>query len=131
WKADAGSLAYAFPTYEGTGPKTDLPAAELSTIRQVNADALRDERPATIRQFGRSQVLVVHACPLRGPIAGATGWTMTRVFTAEGRPYNQLLIGLSVMALTVVGSAIWLALILLSWSRKLIRLETALAARDR
>ena len=40
WQADAGSLAYAFPTYEGTGPKTDLPAAELSTIRRVNADAL-------------------------------------------------------------------------------------------
>jgi hypothetical protein len=33
WQADAGSLAYAFPTYEGTGPKTDLPVAELSTIR--------------------------------------------------------------------------------------------------
>ena len=26
WQADAGSLAYAFPTYEGTGPKTDLPS---------------------------------------------------------------------------------------------------------
>src|SRR6478752_6951201 len=75
WKADVGSLAYAFPTYEGSGPKTDLPAAELSTIRQVNADALRTERPVTIRQFGRSQVLVVHACPLRGPIAETTGWT--------------------------------------------------------
>jgi hypothetical protein len=34
WQADAGSLAYAFPSYEGTGPKTDLPAAELNTIRR-------------------------------------------------------------------------------------------------
>ena len=25
-----GSLAYAFPTYEGTGPKTDVPAAEMA-----------------------------------------------------------------------------------------------------
>ena len=33
WQADQGSLAYAFPTYEGTGPKTDLPSAELNTIR--------------------------------------------------------------------------------------------------
>ena len=56
---------------------------------------------------------------------------MTRVFTAEGPAYNQLLIGLSVLALTVLGSALWLALILLSWSRKLARLESALAARDR
>jgi signal transduction histidine kinase len=130
WQADSGSLAYAFPTYEGTGPKTDLPAAELSTIRQVNADALRGERPVTLQQAGRSQVLVVHACPLRGPLADATGWTMARVFTAEGRAYTQLLIGLSVLALTVLGSALWLALILWSWSRKLARLETALAARD-
>jgi signal transduction histidine kinase len=129
WKADSGSLAYAFPTYEGTGPKTDVPAAELSTIRQVNADALRGKRPVTLRQYGRSQVLVVHACPLRG-VTDATGWTMARVFTAEGRAYNQLLIGLSVLALTVLGSALWLALILWSWSRKLMRLETALAARD-
>ena len=24
WQSDAGPLAYAFPTYQGTGPKTDL-----------------------------------------------------------------------------------------------------------
>ncbi|MCV5785139.1 sensor histidine kinase, partial [Escherichia coli] len=78
WQADAGSLAYAFPTYEGTGPKTDLPAAELNTIREVNAQALRAGRPSSVRQSGRSQILIVHACPLRGPLTGVTGWTMTR-----------------------------------------------------
>src|SRR6266436_6030947 len=25
WQSQTGALAYAFPTYEGTGPKTDLP----------------------------------------------------------------------------------------------------------
>jgi hypothetical protein len=45
WQADAGSLAYAFPTYEGTGPKTDLPEAERASIRQVNGDVARCERP--------------------------------------------------------------------------------------
>lgn len=39
----SGSLAYAFPTYEGSGPKTDLPVAELATIRQVNAESLSAE----------------------------------------------------------------------------------------
>jgi signal transduction histidine kinase len=130
WQADAGSLGYAFPTYEGTGPKTDLPAAELSTIRRVNADALSAHRPVTVKLAGRSQVLVVHACPLRGPIADVTGWTMTRAFTAEGRAYNQLLIGLAIMALTVFGSAVWLARILYLWSRQLVRLEAELAGRD-
>ena len=54
WQADIGSLAYAFPSYEGTGPKTDLPAAELNSIRQVNAEALRSDRPAVLRRSGRS-----------------------------------------------------------------------------
>src|SRR5216684_2875847 len=29
WQSEAGSFAYAFPTYEGAGPKTDVPQAEL------------------------------------------------------------------------------------------------------
>jgi signal transduction histidine kinase len=130
WQADTGSLAYAFPSYEGTGPKTDLPAAELNTIRQVNAEALRSGRPALIRQSGRSQVLLVNACPLGGPLQGVTGWTMTRMFTAAGPAYNQLLIGLLVLALTIFGSAVWLARILYSWSRKIAGLEHALSGRN-
>src|SRR5438105_9576789 len=119
WQAGRGSLAYAFPSYEGTGPKTDLPAAELTTIGQVNAEALRSGRPAIARQSGRSQALLVHACPLPGALQGMTAWTMTRVFTAGGPAYNQLLVGLAVLALTIFGSAIWLARILYSWSRKI------------
>ena len=130
WQSANGPLAYAFPTYEGTGPKTDLPAAELPTIRQANLDALRNERPVTVRQSGQSQVLVLHACPLEGPIPEVTAWTMTRVFTGQGRAYNQFLAGLAVLALTVLGSAAWLAFILVGWSRKIARLETALAARE-
>jgi signal transduction histidine kinase len=130
WQHDEGSLAYAFPTYEGTGPKTDLPPAELSTIREVNAQALQADRPVTIRQTGQSQVLVVEACPLPGPIEDVTGWTMARAFTGEGRAYNQLLMGLAMLAFTVIGSAVWLARILYSWSHKIARLETALAQND-
>jgi signal transduction histidine kinase len=129
WQSDNRPLAYAFPTYQGTGPKTDVPAAELATIGQVNADALRNERPVTIRQTGQSQVLVLHACPLPGPLADVTAWTMTRAFTGLGRAYNQLLIGLVVLGLTVLGSAIWLGRILYSWSRKITSLEAALASR--
>jgi hypothetical protein len=130
WQRAGGSLAYAFPTYEGTGPKTDVPAAELSTIAQVNAEALRDQRPLTARQSGQSQVLLVHACPLPGPIADATGWTMARVFVGQGRAYNQLLLGLAVLCISVLGSAVWLGRVLYAWSRRLARLETALSERD-
>src|SRR5712672_2843659 len=130
WQADAGSLAYAFPSYEGTGPKTDLPAAELNTIREVNFEALRSGRPAGLRQPARSQTLLVHACPLRGPLRGITAWTMTRAFTAEGPAYAQLLAGLLVLALTIFGSAIWLARVLFSWSRKIAVLEKALGKSE-
>lgn len=129
WQADEGSLAYAFPTYEGTGPKTDLPSAELNTIREVNAEALRSGRAASIRQPGRSQVLIMHACPLLGPLAGVTGWTMTRAFAAVGPAYNQLLAGLIVLALTIFGSAAWLARVLYVWSRKINQIEVALDDR--
>lgn len=39
WQGDAGSLAYAFPTYQGSGPKTDVPQAELPRIQAVNQSA--------------------------------------------------------------------------------------------
>jgi signal transduction histidine kinase len=130
WQADLASLAYAFPTYEGTGPKTDVPSAELASIRAVNAEALHGRHPVTLRQTTRSQVLLLHACPLPGPLASVTGWTMTRVFTGQGPAYNQLLIGLAVLVVTVLGAAIWLGAILLPWSRKLSQLETLLAAQD-
>ena len=84
----------------------------------------------TARQVGQSQVLVVHACPLSGPLYGVTGWTMARVFTGQSRAYVQLLAGLAVLALTVCGAAIWLGRILFSWSRKLTRLEAALVDYD-
>ena len=130
WRQGDGSLAYAFPTYEGTGPKTDLPAAELETIRQINADVLRGGLPVTLRQIGRSQVLAINACPLRGRFNGVTAWAMTRVFTGQGPAYNQLLVGLAILALTVLGSAVWLGRILYGWSRKLQGLEAALASHD-
>ena len=49
WQAGIGALAYAFPTYQGTGPKTDLPAAELGAIADANAEAARTEAGASAR----------------------------------------------------------------------------------
>jgi signal transduction histidine kinase len=130
WQDGAGSLAYAFPTYEGTGPKTDVPAAESAAISEVNGQALRTGRPASIRQSGRSQVLLVQACPLPGPLPGLTAWTMTRVFTSEGPGYGQLLAGLALIALTIFGSAAWLAWLLYAWSRKIALVERSLETTE-
>jgi signal transduction histidine kinase len=126
WTASAGSAAYAFPTYEGTGPKTDLPAAEIDTIRRVNAESLSAERPVATRRASRTQTLVVQGCPLRGPIQGATAWTMARVYTDQGRAYGQLVAGFGFLAATVLGSALLLGRLLLLLGRRIARLESQL-----
>ncbi len=126
WQASLGSLAYAYPTYEGSGPKTDLPAAEYRSIQQVNAIANADGRFTTTTRPGNSQVLVLQACPLQGRISGLTGWTMTRVYTGASEGYRRLVTGLGVLAVTVLGSAIWLGWVLLAWSRRIGEIEAAL-----
>jgi len=55
WQSEAGPLAYAFPTYEGTGPKTDLPIAERDQIQAVNQQAARDEQSVERRASSGSQ----------------------------------------------------------------------------
>ncbi len=130
WQRTEGSLAYAFPTYEGTGPKTDLPAAETERIRTANAEALAEERPVDVRQVGRLQTLLLHACPLPGPIDGITAWTMTRVFTGRGTGYTRLIGGLGVLLASVLASAGWMTHLLLTWSRKLGKIEATVERHE-
>ena len=130
WHRSEGSLAYAYPTYEGTGPKADLPAAEADRIRTTNAEALAEERAVDVRQVGRLQTLLLHACPLSGPIEGLTAWTMTRVFTGQGAGYTRLLGGLGVLLASVLASAGWMTHLLLTWSRKLSKVEVTMERHE-
>jgi hypothetical protein len=115
WQADAGPLAYAFPTYEGSGPKTDLPAAERENIRTIIAKSDREQQPMGQRYELRSQTLLLHACPLAGPISNLTAWTMTRVQMTAGN--NPLRFGLGVLLALTLGMAAWLTRLTLVWSR--------------
>ncbi len=124
WQADAGPLAYAFPTYEGTGPKTDLPAAERDQIAAANNQAAHDGQVADRRSVSTTQTLLLRACPLPGPVAGMTAWTMTRVRTAAAILPLQLGVGV-LLALMVVLSAL-LARTLMVWGRHIRGIEAAL-----
>jgi signal transduction histidine kinase len=126
WQSQAGSLAYGYPTYEGGGVKTDVPAAELDRIRAVNENASRFEEPRQARFTGRSQVLLLRACPLPGPIAGVTAWTMTRVFTAAWEGYGNLRNGLLILFACAVVAAILVTRILSVWSRHIRAIERSL-----
>ena len=124
WQTDAGPLAYAFPTYEGTGPKTDLPAAERDQISSVNQQAARDEQSVDRRVSSGSQTLLLHACPLGGPVAGLTAWTMTRVRAVQG--FRPLQLGLGVLLALMVAVSAWLGGTLLVWGRHVRGVESAL-----
>lgn len=129
WSAAEGPLAYAYPTYEGTGPKTDLPEAERDSIAGVNAQALRVDHAVAFRRPSRTQVLLVQGCPLHGPEPGLTAWTMGRAHVNDGPAYTRFLAGLGFLAVTVLGSAAFLGWFLYGFSGRIARLEAALAAR--
>jgi signal transduction histidine kinase len=130
WQGEEGSIAYAFPTYEGSGPKTDVPQAELPRIDAVNRAAIAEDRQVSSRYDAASQIILVAACPLPGPIPNLTGWTVTRVLTFAGRSYQQLMAGLGILLATVLTAAALQTRLTMTWSRHVSQIETALKAHD-
>jgi signal transduction histidine kinase len=130
WQSDIGALAYAYPTYQGAGPKTDMPQAELSRIQSINAAAQAEDRQTSRRYQATTQVLLLTACPLHGPIPTLTAWTMTRVATFAGRAYQQLMAGLAVLLAAVVVATLLLIRLTLTWSRHVVRIESTLQTND-
>jgi signal transduction histidine kinase len=128
WNASSGPLAYAFPSYEGSGQKTDLPQAEEPTIRQVVETAILAHRPVEWKRDARSQILLIQACPLGAGGTEIAAWTMTRVITVGGRPFLLATTGLAFLLIVLLGSAALLARVLWRWSQRLRTVETALAS---
>lgn len=128
WQTGAGPLAYAFPTYQGSGPKTDLPEAERDRIRAVNERTAREEQPVDNAETSRSQTLLLHGCLLAGPIPGLTAWTMMRVQAAPG--YGRLRLGLGLLLALALGMSAWLTRVLLVWTRHVRAIEAALGCHD-
>jgi signal transduction histidine kinase len=91
-------------------------------LRQV----VQDEQPADHRTTSRAQTLLLHACPLPGPIVGLTAWTMTRVNTVAG--FRPLLLGLGLLFGLLVVMALWLGRTLLVRGRHVRGIEAILAA---
>jgi signal transduction histidine kinase len=128
WQQTAGSLAYAFPTYTGIHPQTDVPPGERRRIAALNAQAVQAEHSVAVTYELGSQTLVMNACPLPGPIAGLTGWSLTRVFASAG--LDALRLGLGVLLALVLSIAAWLTWLVLAWTRHVARIEAALAASE-
>ena len=127
WQSGQGSLVYAYPTYEGSGQKTDLPQAEEPTIQQGVETSASAHRRVDWKRDSRSQMLLISACPLADTAGNITGWAMTRVVTVGGRPFLFATTGLGFLLVVLLGSAALLGRVLWRWSQRLRAVEAALA----
>ena len=127
WSAAESFIAYAYPTYEGSGHKEDVPGAERARIARLAEAAVRLHEARAEAQQGQREALLLFACPLPGPIEGLAAWTMARVPTASRRAENYLMTGVALLFVFVLVSGAWLGRLVVLWSQAPRRLETALA----
>ena len=125
WDPAEGFIAYAYPTYEGSGVKRDVPEAEQPRIATLARRSLDTDAPQVELHRGQREASIVAACPLAGNRRLAA-WTMTRVPAALGSVYDRLLQGLAVLLVFVIGSGVWLGVLLHRWSARLTHIERAL-----
>jgi len=121
WSVQRGMLAYAFPTYDGSGLKQDVPAAERERIEALAARTAAAGVPLTELRPGIRETVVLHACPA-GPLVG---WTLMRVATVSAANMDRLATGMALLLGFVLLSGGWLGWTLTRWSGGLRALEAA------
>jgi His Kinase A (phospho-acceptor) domain len=84
--ADGSQLVgYAYPTYQGSGPKSDIPPAERPTILEVARQAVETRKPASKRIDTASDTLLFRAIPLQGAeSASGAVWVMHHLEGVHG-----------------------------------------------
>jgi signal transduction histidine kinase len=102
-------LGYAYPTYQGSGLKSDIPPAERPTILEVAKQAVNTRKPAQKRIDTASDTLLFRAIPLQAmdSPSGAV-WVMHHLEGVRGayQWLNEagLLLLLIVSAVTTAGA---------------------------
>ncbi len=109
--AQSRLLGYAFPTYLGSGPKTDIPEAERPTISRLVSQTIVTKAPAHEQVERGFDAILFSAAPLfRDDQAIGATWLMHRlpgIRNPQWQYHNVSLIALLVMAGLVAGGA-WL-----------------------
>lgn len=127
WQRGRGVVAYAFPTYDGSGIKRDVPEAERERIEVLAARAHAAAQALTEVRPGLRETVVLHACPDRAPQPTMVGWTLQRVPTVAAEALEHLTFALGLLLGFVVLSGGWLGWTLTRWGRGLQTLERALS----
>jgi signal transduction histidine kinase len=117
WSPTRGHLVYAYPTYEGTGLKRDVPEAERGHIESVATESLGAGQPRTDVARTSGEALVVSACPLGAPSDRLAAWTMGRTSVAALDAQRNLQRALGVIGGLVLLSGAWFTAILLRAAR--------------
>ncbi|EWS61753.1 hypothetical protein Y694_00539 [Methylibium sp. T29-B] len=131
WQTDAGVVAYAFPTYDGTGIKRDPPSAELERIVATAQRALQTNGLVTDIRPGLREAVVFSACPIDSPPHVLAAWTLTRVTLISADVVNPLILTLSLLLCMVVLSGVCLGRMLARWRQQSAQLQAQLAQAER
>ncbi len=134
WSSEGGFLAYVFPTYDGSLPKTQQPAAELPRIEALVRRALDSggDRADIESVAGERETLVrvAQALPAAASPNGAiVVWTMKRVPVGAARTLSRGALAAAGLSLLIVAAGLWLAFNLMQWRRALAQLRSALSVR--
>jgi hypothetical protein len=126
WHDRLGFVAYAFPTHQGSQPKTDVPATERGRIETLVRSSLGRTAQAVGLQRGTREAIVLVACPVATNTANLGAWTMARVPVAAGRAYDEVTRGLALLLVFAAGSGLWLSHSVYRWTSGFGRIEGAL-----
>ncbi len=114
WQAEAGVIAAA-----------DLDATLYDAIGTAGAEAVQEDRHATLRLDSGGVPLVVRACPLPGPIGGLAGFVLTR---QDGRGQVPARLGLVVLGVLALAVTLGIGALLIAYARRIGAIEAALAS---
>lgn len=131
WRPGAGVVAYAFPTYDGTGIKRDPPSAELERIGATAQRALDAAELVTDMRPGLREAVVFAACPADTPNDPLAAWTLTRVPLIGGDVINALILAVSLLLGMVVVSGLWLGRTFVRWRRQSEDMQRQLQQAER
>ncbi|WP_144138342.1 sensor histidine kinase [Paraburkholderia sp. BCC1884] len=118
--------AYAFPTYQGSGIKRDIPDAETPLILRTLRAAVASRAATSQFVEGQQDAVIVTACPVARR-EGLFAWTLSRVHPPFGPSGKALVTGLAVLLAVIVGIAIVLGILLRRWRANLARVEASLS----
>lgn len=131
WRADAGVVAYAFPTYDGTGVKRDPPSAELERIASTAQRAQDAGGLVTDVRPGLREAVAFAACPVALDDKRLVAWTLMRVPIMAAETVNTLILAVSLLLALVVVSGAWLGWMISRWQRQSADLRKQLAQSER